>query len=88
VIILRYSAEVLDISEGSERMVVMSRFIMQRKADGRFFVIMRPGSGLGDLTTLDPNKAAIYNHARPLGFLHERKCWRSVKVWVDVTIPG
>jgi len=66
----------------------MTRYIMRRKRDGQFFVKCQPNTGLGDLTTDDPNEAALYNHAVPQGFRVDHKLWEVIEVEVEVTICG
>lgn len=62
------------------------RYIMQRKEDGLFFITRRPNTGLGDLMTSDPNEAAIYNYATPMGFQIAHDLWEAVEVEVHITV--
>lgn len=62
------------------------RYIMRRKTDKQFFVTMRSNTGLGDLTTNDPNQAKIYSHPNPMGFQNIKRLWEAIEVQVTVVI--
>lgn len=66
--------------------MINRRYIMQRKDCAKFFVKRRPDTGLGDLMTDDPDRAAIYNYPMPMGFRNTSHEWESIPVGVTVTI--